>query len=212
MNRRCGCAASSAYTSFTGRTRWSSHGDSRPSGAGRSGVWKISSAQIICTQVVPVLDRVLITMSPSRNGKPSQRALSSSGDRYRNGGLATRPSLVFGAAERPERPSRAASRRLVGGAEPGEFGVDGSQHAPHRSHPRAQLVGPQALARVLRQLVNGPDDLGNRPVLARTHARILVGRADRTRRAWLNLPRRWRTAPKRGRRRDRKGCTGTGST
>jgi hypothetical protein len=30
---------------------------------------------------VPVLDRVLITMSPSRNGKPVHRALSSSADR-----------------------------------------------------------------------------------------------------------------------------------
>jgi hypothetical protein len=36
---------------------------------------------IICTHLVPVLDRVLITMSPSRNGKPIQRALSSSSER-----------------------------------------------------------------------------------------------------------------------------------
>ncbi len=47
------------------------------------GSWKMSRAQIICTQVVPVLDLVLMTMSPSRNGKPIHLALSSSGDRYR---------------------------------------------------------------------------------------------------------------------------------
>jgi hypothetical protein len=35
---------------------------------------------------VPLLDRVLITMSPSRNANSSHRALSSSGDRYRTGG------------------------------------------------------------------------------------------------------------------------------
>jgi len=40
----------------------------------------MSSAQIICTHVVPVLDRVLITMSSSRYGKPIHRALSSSCD------------------------------------------------------------------------------------------------------------------------------------
>ncbi|MFG1882821.1 hypothetical protein [Micromonospora sp. NPDC049102] len=40
-----------------------------------------SSAQIICIQVVPLLERVLITMSPARNGKPTQRALSSSSER-----------------------------------------------------------------------------------------------------------------------------------
>jgi hypothetical protein len=49
-------------------------------GAGSRGCWKISSAQIICTHVVPVLDRVLITMSSSRYGKPIHRALSSSCD------------------------------------------------------------------------------------------------------------------------------------
>jgi len=49
----------------------------------------MSSAQIICTQVVPVFDRVLITMSPSRNGNPAHRALSSSGDWYRNGTAVT---------------------------------------------------------------------------------------------------------------------------
>jgi hypothetical protein len=33
--------------------------------------------------VVPLLDRVLITTSPGRNGKPCHRPLSSSGERYR---------------------------------------------------------------------------------------------------------------------------------
>ena len=61
----------------------SSQGEYQPTGAASSGVWKMSSAQIICTQVVPVLDRVLMTMSPSRNGKPSHLALSSSGELYR---------------------------------------------------------------------------------------------------------------------------------
>ena len=46
--------------------RMSIHGESCQSGAGSSGLWKISSAQIICIQVVPVLRRVLITMSPGR--------------------------------------------------------------------------------------------------------------------------------------------------
>jgi hypothetical protein len=41
----------------------------------------MSRAQIICIQVVPLFDRVLITMSPARNGKPTQRVLSSSSDR-----------------------------------------------------------------------------------------------------------------------------------
>jgi hypothetical protein len=59
----------------------SSHGDSSVSGAGRSGDWKTSRAQIICIHVVPLLDRVLMTMSPGRNRKPAHRALSSSADR-----------------------------------------------------------------------------------------------------------------------------------
>ena len=64
-----------------GATRWSSQGERCRSGAGSSGRWKISRAQIICSQVVPVRRRVLITMSPARNVKPSQRALSSSWER-----------------------------------------------------------------------------------------------------------------------------------
>ena len=43
------------------------------------GVWNTSSAQIICTHVVPLFERVLMTMSPSRYSKSSQRPLSSSG-------------------------------------------------------------------------------------------------------------------------------------
>lgn len=80
-NRRCGWAASCAKTSSRGVISQSSQGESCGSGAGRSAVRKISRAQIICIQVVPLLDRVLITMSPSRNGNPSQRPLSSSSDR-----------------------------------------------------------------------------------------------------------------------------------
>jgi hypothetical protein len=78
MMRRCGWAASRANSSSRGTVCHSSQGDSSPSGAGSRGVWNTSSAQIICIQVVPLLDRVLITMSPSRNGNPDHRALSSS--------------------------------------------------------------------------------------------------------------------------------------
>ncbi len=81
MNRRCCCAASRANLSSRGMVVRSSQGDSCGSVPGRSPVWKISSAQIICIQVVPLLDRVLITMSPSRNGNPDHRPLSSSSDR-----------------------------------------------------------------------------------------------------------------------------------
>ena len=59
----------------------SSQGDSRASGSGQLGRWKMSRAQIIWTQVVPLFERVLMTMSPSRKGKPIQRPLSSSGER-----------------------------------------------------------------------------------------------------------------------------------
>jgi hypothetical protein len=44
-------------------------------------VRKTSSAQIICIQVVPLFDRVLITRSPGRNANLAHRALSSSDDR-----------------------------------------------------------------------------------------------------------------------------------
>ena len=50
--------------------------------SGSSGVWKTKRAQIICSHVVPVLDRALMTMSPSRNGNPIHRELSSSGEEY----------------------------------------------------------------------------------------------------------------------------------
>jgi len=50
----------------------------------------MSSAQIICIQVVPLFDRVLITMSPGRNANPSHLALSSSGDAYLRGAVSTR--------------------------------------------------------------------------------------------------------------------------
>jgi hypothetical protein len=59
------------------------HGDRVVNGAGRSGVWKINSAQIIWVQVVPLFDGEPITMSPGRNSNPSHRVLSSIGVRYR---------------------------------------------------------------------------------------------------------------------------------
>jgi len=81
MKRRCRWAASWSYTCCCPVVSQSSQGDSRASGAGRSAVWKISRAQIICIQVVPLLERALMMMSPGRNGKASQRPLSSSAER-----------------------------------------------------------------------------------------------------------------------------------
>jgi hypothetical protein len=60
----------------------SSHGDSRDNGSGKADDWNTSSAQIICSQVVPDLDGVLITMSSGRNTKPSHRVLSRMKPRY----------------------------------------------------------------------------------------------------------------------------------
>jgi len=79
MKRRCRCASSWAYTRSCGAAGLSSHGERRQSGSGRSGVRKISNAQIICIQVVPDLRGVLITMSPARKRKPSHLPLSSPG-------------------------------------------------------------------------------------------------------------------------------------
>lgn len=52
------------------------HGEIVAKGAGRSGSWRMSSAQIIWVQVVPHLGGVEITMSPGRSSNPSHRALS----------------------------------------------------------------------------------------------------------------------------------------
>ena len=54
----------------------SSHGEMRSSGCSKVVVWNTSSAQIICIHVVPHFGGVQMTMSPGRNSKPSQRALS----------------------------------------------------------------------------------------------------------------------------------------
>ena len=67
MNRRWVCASRAACTSSSGRVFMSSHGDSVASGAGRSGVRKISSAHCICIQVVPHFGAVLMMMSSSRS-------------------------------------------------------------------------------------------------------------------------------------------------
>ena len=69
MTRRCPGAARLAMSSSLGRTSQSSQGESLPRLPGSSGVPKASRRQIIWTQVVPDLDRVLTTMSPRRNGK-----------------------------------------------------------------------------------------------------------------------------------------------
>jgi hypothetical protein len=100
---------------------------------------------------------------------------------------------------------------FVGGLEAGDFGVEVGQHGPDGGHPRAQLGGRQA-CRVLRQLVNCADDRGDRPTLDRTHARILAGAGDRTRRDHVNLS-PGSEARLRGERRSRgksiEGMTGT---
>ena len=76
----------------------SSHGDSTSSGWSKVGVWKISSAQIICVHVVPHFGGVLMTMSSGRNAKPSQRALSKSSDLYVDELAVSQSSTVNGAS------------------------------------------------------------------------------------------------------------------
>src|SRR5215467_8520908 len=83
MNLRCLWAASAAKTFEMVSVWMSSQGDSSVRGRGRLASPKISSAQIICIQVVPHFDGVEITMSPARYSKPSQRLLSASHERYR---------------------------------------------------------------------------------------------------------------------------------
>ena len=63
----------------------SNHGESSGNGRGNRSLWKTRSAQIICIHVVPLFERVLMTMSPDRKGNPVHRQLSSSGDTYRTG-------------------------------------------------------------------------------------------------------------------------------
>jgi hypothetical protein len=76
MNLRCGWAANAANTFAIVSVWMSSQGDSSVRGRGRRVSPKISSAQIICIQVVPHFEGVEITMSPTRNSKPSHRPLS----------------------------------------------------------------------------------------------------------------------------------------
>jgi hypothetical protein len=81
MKRRCVWAASAAVTSARGRILISNHGDIWSSSAGNAGPSKIKSAQSICVHVVPHFGGVLMMMSPGRNTKPSQRALSATIER-----------------------------------------------------------------------------------------------------------------------------------
>ena len=80
MTRRNGWASRSPQTTSLCWTFQSIQGERAPRLAGRSGAWWTRRRQIICIQVVPDLERVLITMSPWRKEKPHQRALSSSGE------------------------------------------------------------------------------------------------------------------------------------
>ena len=66
--RRPGCASNRAKSTSSGSAIQSTHGDSSPSGAGRSSVPCTSERQICCIQVVPLFERVLMTTSPSRKG------------------------------------------------------------------------------------------------------------------------------------------------
>ena len=79
--RRCVWAASAAITAARGRVLMSSHGDTSSSGAGKSGPSKSKSAHSICVQVVPHFGGVLMTMSPGRKAKSSQRLLSATIER-----------------------------------------------------------------------------------------------------------------------------------
>src|SRR5438309_1711821 len=82
MNRLCVCASRSAMTESSGLVVMSSHGEIWSIGRSKESVPKIRSAQIICVHVVPHFGGVAMTMSPSRNAKRSQRALSETRDRY----------------------------------------------------------------------------------------------------------------------------------
>jgi hypothetical protein len=90
MNRRCRCPARWAYTLSRGKVGLSSQGERLHSGSGRSGVWKMSKAQIICIQVVPDFGKVLMTMSPGRKRKPDHLPPSSPRDWPRIGAEDTR--------------------------------------------------------------------------------------------------------------------------
>ena len=60
----------------------SSHGEIRAMGRSSSTCLKTSRLQMRCIQVVPHLAGVVITMSPGRKAKSSQRALSLPRQRY----------------------------------------------------------------------------------------------------------------------------------
>ncbi len=133
MNRRCSCAASIANSSVWGTVSRSSHGDISPSGSGRSGVRKTRSAQIICIHVVPCLERVLITMSPSRNGNAAHRALSSSGETNRRSAAVTTP-----------RPNQRARRLEPKSSFSSTNSVDGSRKMPMGDSPEKKSTSMRA--------------------------------------------------------------------
>ncbi len=79
--RRPGWASRRENSTSSGSVSQSTHGESSPRGAGSAGEPCTNERQICCTQVVPLLERVLTTTSPSRNGNRRHRSLSSSEDR-----------------------------------------------------------------------------------------------------------------------------------
>ena len=104
-----------------------------PSGAGRSGVWKTRSAQIICIQVVPCFDRVLITMSPGRNGNSAHRPLSSSDETKRRAAAVTSP-----------RPNQRARRLEPNSSFSATNSVDGSRKMPVGPSPENMSTSMRA--------------------------------------------------------------------
>ena len=143
----------------------------------------------VTTAVPAALEATIVTSGPG------MRRRSGACGPGLGGAVPARPARLLGlggarrAVPAPARPARLLGVRVfVGGLEAGDFGVEVGQHGPDGSHPRAQLSRRQA-CRVLRQLVNCADDPSDRPALDRTHARILAGAGDRTRRDQVNLSR-----------------------
>ena len=155
MTRRCVCAARRGERPPVSDTmRKSSQGESPSSAPGRSAVWKTRRRQIIWTQVVPDLDRVLITMSPAPEreipptgavlvGRGVVEQLCGYGDRVRPSvrSLSHATSIAdrcrpFANPRQPHRTRRATTRqwpnrrfraRRSGGRRAGSRALDGGE-------------------------------------------------------------------------------------
>src|SRR5439155_14357392 len=87
MKRRWVCAASVACISAAGVRFISIHGLIASTGPGGSLVGQSRLATIACVHVVPHLAGVHTKTSPGRGTKPSQRAVSSTAERYWRRGI-----------------------------------------------------------------------------------------------------------------------------